>query len=270
MREKVMTAVLSMALVLSMTGCAGVTSLTKSQNDEAAEYMAGELLKHNRDNSEVLDYDRQNATVSSISAEESTESPDAVNNDSSESSENDAQDNSSSDGNNTDSSSESSDPSTDNGDNGTDASADNEENTADLRHYSDVSDVYGVDGLSVSFGGYKLTDSYKSGRADIEPDQGNKLLVAQVALKNDTAVPVKLNMLSKEIEYTISSGNGQEQGISAMFTVIPNDVQVFNGSIAGKKTKNCILVFQVSDDFSMEGAVINVKGSDGYADINVK
>ncbi len=237
-----------MAMIMIMscsTGCVDVSTMTQSQNDEVSEYMAGELLKYNKDNTMVINYDRETNTVIQ------TPSADAV----------------------------SAEPTTT--ESTTETTAEPEESTgtqpaqtsdttsdSTLPSAEDVSDVYGIDGLEFDYVSYSLKDSYKSSNVEVSSGKSNTLLVAKFEIKNKSSKTIKINMLDKNIYYGLSINGGSS--VSLLFTVLPDDIQIIEKSIKSGQTVKGVLVFEIADSTSVESAKLNVSNGNTQGDISIK
>lgn len=127
-----------------------------------------------------------------------------------------------------------------------------------------MEEVMGLsEGLSVSYVGYELCDSYPQ---DTENDfftisavQGRKLLILQFAIKNETLQEQTVDLLSGGTAYQIKI-NGKDTR-RALMTMLLNDMTTFADTIPENGSAEVVLVFEVEENVAenLSGVSLNLK-----------
>lgn len=226
-------------LCIGCTGCAaqGNRNLTEEENDMIAEYIAGVLLKYDMRYEDSLEYELQEEnTVDSPQVSEETPEPPKEN---------------------------IKDTSVDSSD--TEESADVKTPSGTKTADVELSDIYGMEGLKVTYAGSEDFTSYTGVPENscflLEPSSENhKLLVLSFKLKNTGSSKKTVELLNSGISYKLDG----EGGVSAKPLVVPLDdaLQYLSVTIEGGKSMNAVLIFDVPKTFqSGSGSLTVTKGT---------
>ena len=112
------------------------------------------------------------------------------------------------------------------------------------------SDVFGVSGFKIESCGYEVKASYPE---DVDgfsmvATSGNKLLVMKFKVKNTSGESSKLDMLGRKNRYRCYINDSNV--ITAQITALPNGLNTWSDTIGAGKSKEMVLIFQVSDDIA--------------------
>lgn len=228
-------AVIGIALVaaLGISGC-GVTELNEEQNAQAAEYLAGVMLKHTKEYEKSLIY--------SVATAEPTVSPEVT---------------------------QTSSPTNEPGD-GTkpDKSGNPASNKDNKTTLSDLNDVLDISDCKVEYKSMKECSSYKEtedGSYGVFAKTGKKLIVASFQIKNSSSKDVKLNLHEKDVIYQLQLSDGKT--VVSQFTLLNNDMNYLSANVKkGKKIKG-IVVFEVNKKVNVTDAKLKIIGKSTYAEI---
>lgn len=224
MRKKYLIGMLTMASAAFLTSCATqVPELSKLDNDKAAEYMAGEMLKYDKNYAYALDYDRsvlQTTPTPAPTKVPATPTPKPG----------DSQQ----------------DPVTEGGAPAGEAPA--------LQEVS-LSEVFGIGGVDIRCTAASIKDSYGKGYESIVAPEGKKLLIVKFKITNTGAASQKLDLFKNKMNYTVVQG---EQKNAPLRTSAAGDLQYFKTDIASGKSKQGILIFEVGQDTKAEESSLQI------------
>lgn len=207
------TLILASAVLLS--GCVkNDIKMTDEQVDRAAEYAAGILLKYDKNYESTL-------IAETMVPKESAE---PVENDNSKSLETE---------NVTQSASNS-------------TSVEDENDQNEQLDTVNLSDAIGVKECRVNYLKFEILDSYEQGEAVyMKADKDKKLVVLEFKIKNNSNSDKKVNLLKKNISYTLTVDGGGEY--KPELSILVNDLQFYNENIQKGKSKKAVLVFSISE-----------------------
>jgi len=200
-------------LLFGLTGCIKEYTLKEEQSDAVAEYMAGKLLEYEDTYEQDLVLEDE---LMEAGQEDSAQiiSPTAV------------AENPSSDSNNTEGTIEE-----------TDASID----------YS-LAEVIGVEDFDIQYKGYTVTETYPedsdSTYFSLTARKGNQLLAVAFDLKNTTKSKKTLNLSKSKVLYQLDIN--VDTIYKPSLTLLENDLQYIDISVAGGKTEQVLLIFEVA------------------------
>lgn len=210
-----------------MTGCAQLVTLDENQSDMIAEYMAGTVLRHSTNYEEALIYPVETAEDTKKEAQTVTtkEQEQTVNNlintglKVNQSNETVKQDS----------------------------------NVSIDRLFKDISGGE----YTVAYKGYAFYDSYPetNGYFTMEPAKGKKILEITFKLTNLSGKNLAINLIKKNVSYELTDSQGNVY--ASMLTLLENDFQFLNLSIPKGKSKEAVLLFEVSKDISKNGLKFN-------------
>jgi len=223
-----------------MTGCAQLVTLDENQSDVIVEYMAGTVLRHSNNYEEALIYPVETAEdtkkeVQTVTTKVQEESADNVIN------------------------------------TALHAGQSNEtvEQGINVNIDSLFTDISGGD-FTVAYKGYAFYDSYPetNGYFTLEPAQGKKILEITFKLTNLSGKNLDINLIKKNISYKLTDSKGVVYG--SMLTLLENDLQFLNLRIPKGKSKEAVILFEVSKDLSKKGLKFNASYNGETADIELK
>lgn len=243
MKKKIIATVLTTAFVL--TGCGTeVPDLSKLDNDKAAEYMAGELLKYDKHYEYALDYDRAVLNPTPIPTQAPSKAPAGQGQTKTVSG-----------------SAASGGSSTKNGS----SSGQGEKETPEALRQVSLSEVYAVDGIKVSEVSSSLKDSYGKGYEYYKASKGKKLLLLYFQIKNTTGKDKSVVLSKKDIQYEL-----QVDGVKAgqlQQTIADGDLQYFTHKIKAGKSRQGILIFEVDKQMKTQNAILSVTNGTSQATV---
>ena len=236
MRKRIF--IVAAAAAIGLTGCASVPSLSEEQNDAIAEYMADNLLKHDKNYSGTI---KLNSSVESTTPEPvvtarpvSTVTPEEPVKTS------DVNENTETPG----------------------TTKEPEQN------YVSLSDAFNVSGFDVKFKGYKCSTNISTRDSNISSGKGKKLFVVKMKFKNNTNAAKKIDMTKNNSQYSLSvDGKQMEQ---PLLTIASDDIHFIKQNVASKKSLNGIIVFEIPSDTKIKNVVLEVTNNNAVAQLNIK
>ena len=226
--------VLTMMMAAMLTGCTDVPDLSNVDNSLAAQYVADALLRNDKNYDDSLDYDHSilQATPTPAPTPVPTPAP--------------------SGGPDKDDGS-----SVPNGDGGS-KPGDNLESVS-------VSDIYGISGINIKAGTYRVTSSYGSSVAVCTPKKGNKLVVVNFTVANTSKASKKVNLQKQKIQAELLSGTTR---LGA--PIVEGDLQYFNTTLNGGRKKQGVLVFEVDKSTKLKDVKVRFVKNGKEAVVSVR
>lgn len=225
-----------------LTACgAKVPALSKMDNNKAAEYMAGELLKYDEDYAFSLDYDRSVLYVTPTPVPTPTPAPESQGKE---------------DGKNGGTSAA--------GKNGQTGSSTGE---APAMQEVSLSDVYGLNGVTVNVGSSALQKSYGKGYESFVASQGKKLLIVYFKVKNTTDADQKVDLTKNKMQYQLSIDG---KTVSPSQSIARGDLLAFENKIPAGKSEQGILMFEVDKNATVDGSSLMVMNGTKRATVSLK
>jgi Telomeric repeat-binding factor 2. len=229
--------VLTMMMAAMLTGCTDVPDLSNVDNSLAAQYVADALLRNDKNYDDSLDYDHSilQATPTPAPTPVPTPAP--------------------SGGPDKDDGS-----SVPNGDGGS-KPGDNLESVS-------VSDIYGISGINIKAGTYRVTSSYGSSVAVCTPKKGNKLVVVNFTVANTSKASKKVNLQKQKIQAELLSGTTRLG--APMLSIVEGDLQYFNTMLNGGRKKQGVLVFEVDKSTKLKDVKVRFVKNGKEAVVSVR
>lgn len=226
MRKKL--SIMMIAVVALLTACgASVPDLSETDNNVAAQYVAGALLKYDKAYDDSLDYDH--SLLIPTPAPTPEPKPAAI---------------------------ETAAPQG-GGQDGNQGGSVNQEAAA--RTKVSLSELYGVSGVKVKAVSYEVTGSYGESYAVCMPHSGNKLVVVKFRVSNDSGKKKKVNLARAGLSPNLVL-NGQSYG-SPLQSIVRGDLQYFNTTIPAGGRKQGVLIFEVKKSVEVRNVAVQfVKG----------
>ena len=225
--------VLTMMMAAMLTGCTDVPDLSNVDNSLAADA----LLRNDKNYDDSLDYDHSilQATPTPAPTPVPTPAP--------------------SGGPDKDDGS-----SVPNGDGGS-KPGDNLESVS-------VSDIYGISGINIKAGTYRVTSSYGSSVAVCTPKKGNKLVVVNFTVANTSKASKKVNLQKQKIQAELLSGTTRLG--APMLSIVEGDLQYFNTTLNGGRKKQGVLVFEVDKSTKLKDVKVRFVKNGKEAVVSVR
>lgn len=222
MKKRWIVTVITTAVVLS--GCGKIPDLDDINRDMEAEYMAGALLKYDKNNDDILDYDRSilRATPTPIP----TRKPAAVTQAPSVSGSPDEQGNA---------------------------------GGADAADNVPAQEVFNLKQVDIKMMSAERKDTYGSADAAISAHDGRTLYIVHFRIRNQAASGQKVNLMKKQLQYRLEA-DGEIVGAPLM-TILKNDLQYYRERMASGRSSEAVLVFEVDKKQKLQNGSIQV--SDG-------
>lgn len=243
--------IMTTAAAVVLTACgAKVPALSKLDNNKAAEYMAGEMLKNDEDYAYALDYDR------SVLYATPTPAPTAVPTPSPKGEENKGNGKSGQSG-------QGGGTSASGGGSGSGSSA---EEAPEMQEVS-LSDVYGLKNVTIEMTSSALQKSYGEGHESYVASSGKNLLIVYFKVKNTADADRKVNLSDHAAKYQLNIGDNT---VSPLRSMARGDLQYFKSKISAGKSEQGILLFEVDKDASVNGSSLVVMNGMKQATVSLK
>ncbi len=224
MKKKYMISMITVASAVLLTSCASqVPELSELDNNKAAEYMAGEMLKYDEEYSYALDYDRSilDATPTPAPTPTPVVTPKPVQN--------------------------STDPE------GA-APGDIQGDEPAVQEVSGA-EIFGIPGIEVQYTSSSVQKTYGKGYESIVASKGKELLIVRFRIKNTGQDAQKINLFKRKLNYILSQG---EKTITPEHSSAVGDLQYLETTISPGKSKQGVLLFEVDKDTQIEGSSLRI------------
>lgn len=237
MRKRIF--IVAAVTVIGLTGCASVPTLSEDQNNAMAEYIADNLLMHDKSYSNSIKLNSETETATPQPSVQPTVAPTPKVSVTPTEIQN------------------SKTPS--------DAAQTIEE---PKQTYVSMSDVLQVPGFKVKFDGYKFNSNISTKDSNISSKAGKKLFVAKLKFKNNTSSARKLDMTKNHSKYVLSVDGKQMD--SPLLTIADEDIHFIKKKISAKKSLNAIVVFEIPAKIKLNNVVLEVTNKDMVAQLQIK
>lgn len=218
--NKIATVFLMICAAVSLTGCsASIPELSEAENDMVAEYAAGLLLKYDKNYDGALPVAGEKAvkpeTLEDIPEETTEESEVPAENE-------DA------------------------------ISGDSEvsEEMASENIIVDIAAFLELEGISIDYAGYEITDSYVEGdniAFSMDATPGNQLLVVKLNLTNTQPEDIEVDMLNKkDVRFRLIVNNGAKKNV--LYTMLLDDFSIYKNTIAAGTTEQAVLICEITEE----------------------
>ncbi|BCN30442.1 hypothetical protein [Anaeromicropila herbilytica] len=242
---------------ISLTGCAKTQDMSEEKTKMVTEYMAGLLLKYDKNYEEKLVYkSKEESTTNNLATQEtyvSYKNNEVVQN--SEVSNGSVDSSNVGDYSNTD-------------ENQQVLTSDDSNKDA---NYMDLNKIINIKDFQLSYVGSSLLSKYPKEASDasimITPGEGNKLLIVEFNIKNTSTEEKSINLKNYKISYII---NNNDNKIKSQLTLLNNDLHYFNSKIKGNESKKAVLFFEVPENYNISEADLYIDYQDKTAKVNLK
>lgn len=224
MKKKYMIGIVMVASAALLTSCATqVPELSEFDNNKAAEYMAGEILKYDVDYAYALDYDRSildatptpaptQAPVDTPKPKENSTNPEGA------------------------------------------APGDIQGDEPAVQEVSGA-EILGISGIEVQYTSASVQKSYGKGYESIVAAKGKELLVVKFKIKNIGQDTQEIDLFNQKVNYILSQG---DKTITPKHTSAAGDLQYLNTTISSGKSKQGVLLFEVDKGAQIEGSSLRI------------
>lgn len=209
MNKKLTATVLAASILL--TGCTSVPDLSQLNQDIEAEYIAGVLLKYDKNYDHALKYDR--SLLKPTPAPTRTPAPTAMKLAT-----------------------------------GGAIEVHNTTGTAvgqkPDRESVSLSQMYSIKGVEVIQGSYAIKNSYGSSFAPVTAGRGKKLIVIHFRIKNTTSRKKRVDLSADNLSYQLEIDGKTMK--SPLLSIVKGDLQYFNQKVGAGNSKPAVLLFEVN------------------------
>ncbi len=219
------------ASMCMLVGCMGGKSLTEEEQDMIAEYSAGVLLRN---------YDKYNQRLVKTEpiAPAVTEQPET-------------------------------EPPTPTPDSGASQSGAEAQEQEQLNEVS-LDDLYHVSGMKVSYDSYVACNEYpKDGPMQLTAKKGQFLLVARFVVKNKSSKPLAVNLMKRNIDYSLDMDGKVYQPVIVMQE--NGGMNYLKTNLKAGASEKAILVYEIPDESKdPDSMVLTVKDGGNASTIRLK
>ena len=227
--------IVAAATAVCLTGCASVQTLTEDQNNAIAEYMADSLLKSDKNYTYNMKLDNDNYQEEPTAVPKPTASPEIGS---------------------------TMQPVTPlNSDNPTESSEPQQKSVS-------LSDAMNLSGFKAKVTGYKYDSAISTGVSDISAHKGKKLFVVNIKFKNTSGQNKKIDMTKNKSSYVLNV-DGKDMD-TPLLTIANEDIHFIKKTVAGGKSVNSILVFEIPSGTKLKNVLLEVTNKDMMAQVNIK
>ena len=264
MSKKYISLITLFIICISLTGCADVIELTDSETVLIAEYAADLLLKYDNHHADRLE---EGEKIEQEMIDENA--VDDINGDVT-----------SSVGATTEDLSVEQSMDTSEDDNGHKLNSQIDDNgltdtgTVSESGEYDIARVIGLDGVSITYKDYIITDHYPATDADgefiyLDASEGYQLLVLRFNVADISEDGVSFSLLDENVDYKIVCNN--KNAANPMLTILMNDLGTMEAVLSPSEAQEGVLVFQISDNMKdkLDSMVLKVQYNDSENVINI-
>lgn len=127
---------------------------------------------------------------------------------------------------------------------------------------SDIAQILGVEGVSITYKDYVVTDHYPATDEEgqflsLDAAEGYELLVLRFNVSNGTQESVNVSLLDKDAGYKLVC-NGKNAA-KPMLTILLNDLGTMQTTLSNGETQEGVLVFQISEDMKSKLQSMDLK-----------
>jgi len=236
LRMKRLRLLVTILFMLSLTGCIQEYKLTDQQSDATAEYMAGLLLKYDKEYEPHLTPREQLTTKENANSEVSdanTATPTPVQEE---------------------------------------AITENVDNEGEANKDYTLSEVIGEDDIEMQYSGYEICETYPEDTTNayfsLDPVEGKQFLVTSFLAKNLSDKEKTLTLRDSQVQYQLDINVGTIH--KPILTLLVNDLHNIDIVIGAGKTETVLLVFEVSKDIDITDINLIASKDDRIEIIEIK
>lgn len=219
--------------VLSSSGC-GVIKLTEEQNAQAAEYIAGVMLKHTVGYDKSLIYPVVTTEPVSL-GEEEVDTP------------------------------------TTGGESNTSTQkkpSSNKPSKGEQESLTELNDIYGIKGCKIQYKNVKVCSEYMDSPSyGVFAEKGKKLVVVKFQMKNTSARRLKVNLHKKDITYQLVLPDGKT--VSSQVTMLGNDMNYLSANLKKDGKTEGIVMFMIDKKINTKKLTMKVVSEKAIAEVKL-
>lgn len=119
-----------------------------------------------------------------------------------------------------------------------------------VNYETDIAGLLGLQDISILYNNYQIVDKYPSMDENgefiyMDAPEGMKLILVEFDVKNLTANPVDVNLLSMDVDYRILMN--ETKAAKPILTILMNDLSTYDATLAPDASEKAVLVFQILD-----------------------
>lgn len=245
MKKKICLLAIMSVSVMLLSACSSTKTLEKENNEIIAQYIAGSVLKFDTNYQGGLVYTYQRSSEDD-STETKTEQTVNVSDKTEDTKNNSNVDNSK---NNT-----------------------KVKDTTEVKDtVYDLSEIYQIKNISVEFQKYTTASSYVGDYSDqafnVEANPGQQLVVLEFDIKNNGKKNQNVKLIRSGISYSLKTG---DEVYYPILSIVSNDIQYFDSTIASGKSKKAVLIFEVPKKTKVKNSTLIVTNVDKVSQVTVK
>lgn len=138
---------------------------------------------------------------------------------------------------------------------------------------STLDDVFGADGLEVTYGGVSLAENYtESDVLDVRASNGKQFMALAIDMTNPTEEDITLDNLTSKVKFTAdySTDGAESTQVSAYTTIMTTDFSTYDDVIPAGETKSAVLLFEIPDSVTeVSDVVLHVTRDDTIYEIKL-
>lgn len=138
---------------------------------------------------------------------------------------------------------------------------------------STLDDVFGADGLEVTYGGVSLAENYtESDVLDVRASNGKQFMALVINMTNPTEEDITLDNLTSKVKFTAdySADGAESTQVSAYTTIMTTDFSTYDDVIPAGETKSAVLLFEIPDSVTeVSDVVLHVTRDDTTYEIKL-
>lgn len=245
MKKKIcLLAIMSVSIML-LSACSSTTTLKDENNAIIAQYIAGSVLKFDKNYKDGLVYAYQRPSPEENTAVDVVQTVSVNKKDESTKTETKVEDT---------------------------TKIDNSTSKAEVKEtYSELSDIYQNKNLTVDYERYTKTSSYTGDYSEqafnVEAKSGNQLVVLEFKINNNSKKKQTVNWIRSGISYELKVG---KEVYYPILSIVSNDIQYFNTTIVAGKSKKAVLIFEVPKKTKVNNTTLTVTNIDNVSQVTVK
>lgn len=136
-----------------------------------------------------------------------------------------------------------------------------------------LEDVFGADGLEVTYGGVSLAGNYtESDVLDVRASNGKQFMTLAINMTNPTEEDITLDNLTSKVKFTAdySADGAESTQVSVYTTIMTTDFSTYDDEIPAGETKSAVLLFEIPDSVTeVSDIVLHVTRDDTTYEIKL-
>lgn len=137
--------------------------------------------------------------------------------------------------------------------------------------YSELSEIYENKNIAIDYKKFITASSYSGDYSEqafnVEAKSGNQLVILEFNIKNNSKKKQTMNLVRSGISYELKVGN---EVYYPILSIVSNDIQYFNSTIAAGKSKNAVLIFEVPQKTKIINTTLTITNIDKVSQVTVK